>query len=103
MFFRKATEGLYSTRSPLHGYRREIGHAFLCYCEESLLPLDRTKLVNELKFIHSKNFELTKEGYAKLSFVSGENYQEMVAEVIDQILDNSSNPLVREIINVLKA
>ena len=52
LYIQKAPEGLFSTRSSLHGYRHEIGHAFLFYCEERLLPLDRTKLINQLKDIY---------------------------------------------------
>jgi len=102
LYIEKAPEGFFSTRSSLHGYRHEIGHALLLYCEERLSLLDRTKLGNQLKGIYEKFFIKTKDGYAQLSEYSKNGYREMVAEAFAQALNGSMSELTKQIMEVLR-
>ena len=102
LYIQKAPKGRFSTRSLLHGYRHEIGHAFLHYCEESLLPLDRTKLVNKLRAIYEDNFIKTKKGFTQLSEYSNNGYREMVAEAFAQALNGSMSELTKQIMEALR-
>lgn len=102
LYIENASEGFFSTRSSLHGYRHEIGHAFLLYCEERLSRLDRTKLGNQLKDIYEKFFIKTKDGFAQLSEYSKNGYREMVAEAFAQALNGSMSELTKQIMEVLR-
>ena len=101
-FIRNEKAGSFSTDSPLHGYRHEIGHAFLYYCEEALLLRDKTQLINELKLLYSNNFELSSRGFRELSFAASGGYREMVAEAIAQFMNNSESPLAKTVMITLR-
>lgn len=74
----------FSTNSPLHGYRHEIGHALHKYCEENRHPLDLKKLNEGLNKIRHRAFHLSRQGYEQLSEYAGESIREMVAEAFAQ-------------------
>ena len=101
-FIKNEPEGQLSTRSPYHGYRHEIGHAFLAYIEKGLSLKDRTDLRNELRKTYDEFFSISKEGIRQLSRYAGNGYQEMVAEAIAQILNGTSSPLAERILNILR-
>ncbi|MBQ9873492.1 MAG: minor capsid protein [Thermoguttaceae bacterium] len=97
-----AREGLFSTDSPLHGYRHEIGHSLLHFCEECLVWSDRSEMIKALKELHERFFVLSKDGFSQLSEYAKRDYREMVAEAIAQLMNNTVSPLAKEIIKILK-
>ena len=101
-YIKNAPEGKFSTKSPLHGYRHEIGHAILKYCEESRDRHERLRLVDELEKIRNKMFFLSNEGYKQLSEYAGNNIREMVAEAIAQAMHGEASPLTKKILLLLK-
>lgn len=100
-YIEKARDGLFSTRSPLHGYRHEIGHALLFYFEERLNVKDRRKMIRELQKTKRNLFELTRIGFSDLSEYASKNYSEMIAEAFAKLLNGETNSSIETILNIL--
>ena len=102
LYIKNATEGKFSTKSPLHGYRHEIGHAILKYSEESLDRHDRLLLIDNLEKIRYESFLLSREGYEQLSEYANDTIREMVAEAVAQVMNGEASPLTKKILSILR-
>ena len=89
-------EGELSTRSELHPYRHEIGHALLQYFKRAV-P-ERVKLVENL---YREYFRQTSKGIDLLSNYASKSCSEMVAEAFAEIMDGSPREFAKKILSTL--
>ncbi len=89
-------EGDLSTRSELHPYRHEIGHAFLQYFRRAV-P-ERVELVENL---YREYFKNTRKGVEQLSKYAGNSPSEMIAEAFAEIMNGNPREFALKILSTL--
>lgn len=100
-FIEKTPKGFYSTRSPLHIYRHEIGHALFHYFKERLTLQNCSLMLRELDTFYKKIRDISDSTSNKISIYAMKNVGEMVAEVIAQVLNGNANIYAREVVKIL--
>ena len=92
----RVPKGLFSSKSPLHPYRHEIGHALWMYFWAA-----NPKVANIMEAIYKKYFELSDRGIGKLSEYAAEGMEEMIAEAIAECLNGNPRPFAKAIVETL--
>ena len=92
----RVPKGLFSSKSPLHPYRHEIGHALWMYFWAA-----NPKVANIMEAIYKKYFELSDYGIGELSLYAAKKKEEMVAEAIAECLNGNPRPFAKAIVKIL--